>query len=221
MHGKDEFLQAFQVWAPRFRLYGTFIPGNAKAGGSAICTRKDLLSDDANVTYVITCQGRDHIVNVRSGCRNLVVVNVHFELELTLISLRERLRLITPHWPQYPDAIGAIMGDLNICEPEEGRFNVWSQTFTDGDTGKAALFLSLFPSVLEISQPDYTWRDSFIIGVLRTLSRIDRVFINMPMAEARDFHCYSHVFENLGKRSIPSGHAAARVVIQKPTLRGH
>ena len=24
------------------------------------------------------------------------------------------------------------------------------------------------------------------------------------MAEARDFHCYSHVFENLGKETIPS-----------------
>ena len=28
-------------------------------------------------------------------------------------------------------------------------------------------------------------------------------------------------FENLGKRSIPSDHAAVRVVIQKPTIRGH
>ena len=30
IHGKDEFLQAIQVLAPRFRLYGTF---NANAGG--------------------------------------------------------------------------------------------------------------------------------------------------------------------------------------------
>ena len=36
------------------------------------------------------------------------------------------------------------------------------------------------------------------------------------MAEARDFHCCSHVFENLGNRSIPSDHAAVRLVIQKP-----
>ena len=61
---------------------------------------------------VVTCQGRDHIVNIRSGCQSLVVVNVHFEPDLTLRSLRERLRLITPHWPQFPDAIGMIMGDL-------------------------------------------------------------------------------------------------------------
>ena len=76
------------------------------------------LPDDAAVTHVITCQGRDHIVNVRSGCQSLVIVNVHFEPELTLRSLRERLRFITPHWPQCPDAIGMIIGDFNICEPE-------------------------------------------------------------------------------------------------------
>ena len=85
---------------------------------------------------------------------------------------------------------------------------------------KAALFHSLFPRVLEIAQPDFTRRDSTVDGVLRTLSRIDRAFINLTMAEARDFHCYSHVLENLGERSIPSDHAAVRVVIQKPTIRG-
>ena len=41
------------------------------------------------------------------------------------------------------------------------------------------------------------------------------------MAEARDFHCSSHVFENLGNRTIPSDHAAVRLVIQKPTHQGH
>ena len=46
-------------------------------------------------------------------------------------------------------------------------------------------------------------------------------FINLPMAEARDFHCSSHVVENLGKKTIPSDHAAVRLVIQKPTNRGH
>ena len=30
--------------------------------------------------------------------------------------------------------------------------------------------------------------------------------MDLPMAEARDFHCYSHVFENLGERSILSDH---------------
>ena len=209
VHGKDAYLQAVQVLAPRCRFFGTFIPGNENAGGSAICIHKDLLPENAIVTHTVTCQGRDHIVSIQSGRQSLVIVNVHFEPDLTLRRLRERLRLITPHWPSYPNALGIIVG---ICEPEEGRFNVWNQTFTDGDAGKTAMFHSFFPHVLEIAQPDYTGRDSTALG-------IDRIFINLPMAKARDFHCYSHVFENLGNPTIPSDHAAVRLVIHKPTIR--
>ena len=108
---------------------------------------------------------------------------------------------------------------FNICEPGEGRFNVWNRTFTDGDTRKAALFHSLFPHVLEIAQPDCIWIDSSVIGITRTLSRIDRIFINLRVAEVRDFHYYSDVFENLGNRSIPSDHPAVRIVMQKATNR--
>ena len=36
------------------------------------------------------------------------------------------------------------------------------------------------------------------------------------MAEARDFHCHSHVTDTLGERSIPSDHVAMREVIRKP-----
>ena len=43
--------------------------------------------------------------------------------------------IIRPHWPAYPYGVGVILGDFNICDPEEGRFNVWNQSFTDGDPG--------------------------------------------------------------------------------------
>ena len=78
----------------------------------------------------------------------------------------------------------------------------------------------IFPRVFETAQPDLSRRDSSINGVFRTLSRIDRAFINFPTAEARDFHCYFHVFENLGKRSIPSDRAGVRVVVQQTDSSG-
>ena len=82
-------------------------------------------------------------------------------------------------------------------------------------------FIPFFPRALEIAQPDFTRRDATTDGTIRTLSRINRAFINLPVAEAHDFHCYSPVLENIGKRSIPSDHAAVRVVLQKPTTRSH
>ena len=42
-----------------------------------------------------------------------------------------------------------------------------------------------------------------------------------PRLRREIFNCCSHVLENLGNRTIPSDHAAVRLVIQKPTTRGH
>ena len=35
--------------APRFKSFGTFVPGNENAGGSAICIHEDLVPEDAIV----------------------------------------------------------------------------------------------------------------------------------------------------------------------------
>ena len=138
-------------------------------------------------------------MNIQSERHSLVIVNVHFEPELTLRQLR----------PAYLHGVGVTVGDFNICDPEEGRFNVWNHTVTDGDPGKTAVFHSSFPHIFEVAQSDYTRRDAAALGDIRTLSRIDRIFINLPMCEARDFHCSSHVDD----------HAAVRLVILKPTHR--
>ena len=41
------------------------------------------------------------------------------------------------------------------------------------------MFLSFFPCILEIAQSDYIRRDSSALGVMRTPSRIDRIFIKL------------------------------------------
>ena len=92
-HGKDEFLQSIQVLVPQFRLFGTFIPSNANAGGSAILIRTSLLPNHALVTHEITCQGRDHIVTTRQ-----------LRCDLVMGDLRERLRRISLHWLRCPEA---------------------------------------------------------------------------------------------------------------------
>ena len=79
----------FRCWLRDLGFFGIF-PGNENAGRPAICIHKELLPEDATVTQMITCQGRDHIVNMQSGRQSLVIVNVHFELELTLRRLRGR-----------------------------------------------------------------------------------------------------------------------------------
>ena len=102
------------------------------------------------MTHLITCQGRDHLVNIQSERQSLVTVNAHFEPELTLRQLRGRLHLINTHWPSYPNGVGFVLFAFNICDPEEGRFNVWNQTFTDGDPRNIAMFHSFFHMFLRL-----------------------------------------------------------------------
>ena len=97
-------------------------------------------------THEITFQGRDHIVRIQSCESVLVVIDVHFEPDLILRHLRERLRRIASNWPRYHEGFGMIIGDVNTCEPEEGRFSVRNQTLTEGDAEKTALFRTLFPT---------------------------------------------------------------------------
>ena len=73
--------------------------------------------------------------------------------------------------------------------------------------------------LLKSRNQKFTRKDTPADCTLLTLSRIDRAFINIPKAEARDFHCYSHVSDKLGERSVPSDHVATRIVVQKPIGR--
>ena len=78
-----------------------YAPDNENAGRSAICIHGVLLPEEAIVTHLVTCHGRDHLVNIQS-----VRHNFHFEPELTLRQLRGKLRLIHPHRPAYPNGVG-------------------------------------------------------------------------------------------------------------------
>ena len=177
------------------------------------------MPDGAIVTHVITCQDRDHIVTIQSGDCVLVVVNVHVEPNLTLRSL------LKDHASSLH--IGhVILGRLALTLVTSTSVNRRKEGSTSGTKPsrmvmreKTALFRHFFPDVLEIAQPDFTRKDYAADGIIRTLSRIDRAIITLPMAEARDYHCSSHISDNLGERSIPSDHAAVRVVAQKRAVR--
>ena len=139
-----------------------------------------------------------------------MVVNVHFEPELTLRSLRGRLRLITPHWPHYPDAIGVIMGDFMIFEPEEGRFNVW----------KSALFRVFFLAFSKL--PSLTIQGETLQSMVfyaRCPGLIQRLSIFPWLKHATSIA--TPMFLRTWRNGPYRDHAAVRVVTQKPTVRGH
>ena len=47
------------VGSASFVFVGTFIPG--------FCIHRDILLEEAIVTHLVTCHGRDHLVNIQLG----------------------------------------------------------------------------------------------------------------------------------------------------------
>ena len=131
------------------------------------------MTEDAFATHMITWQGRDHSVNVQSEQKNLVIVNVHFEPELALRRLRERFRLITPHWPSFPTLWTSSLV-ISISVNQKEGLTCGTKPSPKETRERPPCFF--FPHVLEIAQPDYTRKDSPVIGIIRTLSRIYRFY---------------------------------------------
>ena len=75
-------------------------------------------------------------------------------------------------------------------------------------------FIPLFRiSPRQISPPDCTRRDSSAIGVIRTLSRIDRIFFFFKKKKKPTYGSSTRFqFENWEKQSIPSDNPVVRVV---------
>ena len=100
---------------------------------------------------------------------------------------------------RYPEAVGIVTWDfLTFASLKREGSMFGTNPSMKEIRAKSALF-HFFSRVLEIAQQNFTRRDATADGTVRTLSRIDRAFINLPMAKARDFHCFSSVLENLGK----------------------
>ena len=145
-HGKDEILTSSSGTTHSISDVWCFCYIECKRWRIGNLHSKKFLPDRAEAAHGNFCHGLDQLVRIQSGDSKLVVINVRFEPDLTLRNLRERLRRIAFHWPRYPEGFGVNFGDFNICDPEQGRFRVGSQTFTEGDPGKTALFRTFFPA---------------------------------------------------------------------------
>ena len=88
-----------------------------------------------------------------------MIANVHPDPGSSLRNLREQLHDISRRLPGFPVGLGIPIGNFNICEPEERRFNVTAQTFSDGDPGGSATLRSVCPNALEIGQPSFTKKE--------------------------------------------------------------
>ena len=188
-HGRIEHLLNIDTVLDRalWLKFGTFTTVNVNSGGSVILARTDTFGLVTMIEQEETFPGRDHLVRIWQVGDSCTVINLHYQPEGTLQELRRRLRAAAALWPTHPDGAGNLVGDFNICDPAEGRLNSRNQTFSDGDASRAAALLAVFRRSVEIAESFAIRKDVRRDDSIHTSSRIDRVFVNLPIAELRDF----------------------------------
>ena len=196
VHGKDEYLQAFQVLVPRFRFFGTW-------RGS--CDTFHYLSKPWSFC--------EHTIWTTQPCQRAFRTGAYLETIVWKIASHSPALACISQWGGHffgwlqhlwsrRSTFSCVEPDIHWWRPEEDcHVPLFFHT--------SLRLLSLIirkgtPQPLESYAP---WRELIVF------------LLNLPVVEVRDFHCYSHVFENLVNRTIPSDHAAVCLVIQKPTHR--
>ena len=198
-------------WIVLFGIeFVTFTPSNVNSGRSVIFARFDILGTGTTIEHEDIFPGRDHLLRIRHLDCSCTVINLHYQPEGTLQELRRRLRAAAALWPTYTYGIGFLVGDFNICDPAEGRFN------SRGQTGRGAALLAAFSCSVEIAQPFFTREDVRRDGSIHTLSRIDRIFRNVPMAEFRELQRHSHTVGTIGERSLPTAGLSPSALARSP-----
>ena len=98
-----------------------------------ILIRKSILGPATAIVREEIFPGRDHLVRIRQIDCSSTTINDHFQPEGTLPEIRRRLRAEAASWPAYPDFVGCLLGDFNICDRDEGRLNSRNPTLSNGD----------------------------------------------------------------------------------------
>ena len=178
-----------------------------------ICIHRDLLPAEALVTHSITCHGRDHLVNIQSEGHSLVIVNVHLEPDLTLRQLRGRLGHIHPHWPAYPNGVDVIWVTSTsvTLKKDDSMFGTKHSPMATQE--RLLCSIPFFHKSLRLPNLITQEETPLFQGSIGYSSIC--LWLKHVISTAS-----SHVDENLGKKDIPSDHAAVRLVILKPTHRG-
>ena len=111
--------------------------------------------------------------------------------------------------------MGFLLGDFSIVELDDGRLTKREPDVYPWGYQSSRRPPRRFPYTVEISQADFTQKDECRKGATRTLSRIDRIMVNVPMVELWEFRCHAHTHGSVGDWKLPSYQVLVRLRIQK------
>ena len=112
------------------------------------------------------------------------------------------LREVATACQAYPASIILFLGDFNFLHSDDRRLDLAEAALRQDRSGLGALVDSVFPSLLELEQPNFT-RRGLENRAVRLLSRIARVYANLHPIDLADVILTSDVIGSvLEKNSV-------------------
>ena len=136
-----------------------------------------------HVKEEIVESGRAIAVHLTGARGTLCIASVHVNPRLSPQDRCQNLSKLHRSLPHNELVI--VAGDWNFCVPGEQRMHAHSTTPIARHEPEAMHFDNTFKGYVELAQDDFTHR-VLEDGAVRSVSRLDRIYCNMPQLDLLD-----------------------------------
>jgi exonuclease III len=208
------------------RHFGTFKDvdedlSTSRAGGVVTSVHIGIIGMAHTINEKVFAAGRCLAVRVSGAGFILLLINVHINPQWTFIQKKYVLRAVADYISTTPTAIVFFGGDFNFIHDDDRRLNSATGLEVEGSDPIAHTFESIFPVLVELAQPNYTRSCSLLAPTasLNYLSRIDRIYTNIPPAQLNDLTMQADTVGSILDSFRPSDHIPVVARISTPCRR--
>ena len=190
--------------------FATLAPESAETassawGGTLVCISRRLLRLATLVFHGVLVRGRAHFVLVQSARFAALFINVHVDRALGATEIRFLSHAMERIIDKYSSCLIFLLGDWNFVHDDDGRIDLSAERLDRDNSGLGDAFDECYPSFTELHQPNFT-RRGVQHGKVVSMSRLDRLYCNVPADKYADFVLIGDVIGNVTKMRNPSDH---------------
>ena len=164
----------------------------------------------------VVSQGRCLLVDVQAEQFASSVMNVHITPSLPTVEKKSLIRrLLDTSYGE--NQLYFYCGDWNFTASDDDRINLADTSAVGHDIALAEVFDGHSRHLVELYQPAFT-RRQVIRGGLTSLSRLDRIYVNLPPAELVDRRPFACTEGYISDPRIPSDHVPVSATSIGPNL---
>jgi hypothetical protein len=211
VHGCLGDLATLAIEAPSFLHFGSF--ASSPAVGGVVTSISKLWLQHCVLRPQILQEGRCLLIESLEEPR-FMAINIHINPSDTLAVKKLLIDRIVAQTSGYNSPV-FIMGDFNCIVSGECRFSLETLLEMDADPTLAKYIEEHLEGYVELHQGGHT-RRQVTNGVFTTLSRLDRIYVNLHPAVLMDMHPHTSTTHLITDPTFPSDHVPVRAVLCAP-----